>query len=63
MFLQRRSLSPAGKVLRKVQTESSNNSGIAFGNGYLWMAATGKAVGRVQKAGSGRLHWPLRSSH
>ncbi len=35
-----------GKVLRKVDTESSNTSGIAFGAGYLWMAANGKAVGR-----------------
>lgn len=35
-----------GKVLRRVPTESSNTSGIAFGGGYLWMAANGKAIGR-----------------
>lgn len=35
-----------GKVLRKVDTECSNCSGIAVGGGYLWMAANGKAVGR-----------------
>ncbi len=33
-----------GKVLRRVETESSNTSGMAFGGGYLWMAANGKAV-------------------
>ena len=36
----------SGKVLRKVETESSNTSGLAFGGGYLWMAANGKAVVR-----------------
>ncbi len=35
-----------GRVLRKVETESSNTSGIAFGGGFLWMAANGKAIGR-----------------
>ncbi len=35
-----------GKLIRSVPTESSNTSGIAFGGGYLWMAANGKAVGR-----------------
>jgi sugar lactone lactonase YvrE len=35
-----------GKVLRKVETESSNTSGIAYGGGFLWMAANGAAVGR-----------------
>ena len=38
-----------GKLIRTVQTESSNTSGIAFGGGYLWMAANGKAVGREPK--------------
>jgi sugar lactone lactonase YvrE len=38
-----------GKLLRSVQTESSNTSGIAFGNGYLWMAANGPAIGRAPK--------------
>ena len=28
-----------GKVLRKVETDSSNTSGIAYGGGFLWMAA------------------------
>jgi sugar lactone lactonase YvrE len=35
-----------GKLLRSVETESSNTSGIAYGGGFLWMAANGKAVGR-----------------
>ncbi|HTM47370.1 MAG TPA: hypothetical protein VL285_01735 [Bryobacteraceae bacterium] len=38
-----------GKPLRSVDTESSNTSGIAFGGGYLWMAANGKATGREAK--------------
>ncbi|MBM3785145.1 MAG: hypothetical protein FJW30_12335 [Acidobacteria bacterium] len=39
-----------GKVLKKVETESSNTSGIAFGGGYLWMAANGFALGRSKKS-------------
>ena len=35
-----------GKVKRKIATESSNTSGMAFGGGYLWMAANGFALGR-----------------
>lgn len=38
-----------GKVLQKVETESSNTSGIAYGGGYLWMAANGKATFRKPK--------------
>lgn len=38
-----------GKVLKKVETESSNTSGIAFGGGYLWMAANGKGLGRMAR--------------
>lgn len=38
-----------GKVLRRVETESSNTSGIAYGGGFLWMAANGKAIGRPAK--------------
>jgi streptogramin lyase len=38
-----------GKVLRQVDTESSNTSGIAYGAGFLWMAANGKAIGRAAK--------------
>lgn len=30
-----------GHVLKKVTTESSNTSGIAYGGGYLWMGANG----------------------
>src|SRR6476646_10031234 len=30
-----------GKLIRSVPTESSNTSGIAYGGGYLWMAANG----------------------
>ncbi len=39
----------SGKLIRSVDTESSNTSGIAFGGGYLWMAANGKAIGRPAK--------------
>src|SRR3982074_1132450 len=39
-----------GKVLKKVETESSNTSGIAYGGGFLWMAANGKAIGRPAKS-------------
>ena len=35
-----------GRLLRSVETESSNTSGIAYGGGFLWMAANGKAIGR-----------------
>ena len=39
----------SGKLIRSVNTESSNTSGIAFGGGHLWMAANGKAIGRPAK--------------
>ena len=39
----------SGKVLKRVETESSNTSGIAYGGGFLWMAANGKAIGRPAK--------------
>jgi streptogramin lyase len=35
-----------GNVLKKVDTESSNTSGLAFGGGYLWMGANGRAMMR-----------------
>lgn len=38
-----------GKVLKRIETESSNTSGMAFGGGFLWMAANGKALGRDPK--------------
>ncbi|MGH9630185.1 MAG: hypothetical protein ACRD7E_17855 [Bryobacteraceae bacterium] len=38
-----------GKVLKRLGTESSNTSGMAFGGGFLWMAANGKAIGRAPK--------------
>jgi streptogramin lyase len=38
-----------GKLLRRVETESSNTSGMAFGGGFLWMAANGPAVGRAPR--------------
>lgn len=49
-----------GKILRKVPTESSNTSGIAYGDGHLWMAANGKALWRDAKptdtaAGAGQI--------
>ena len=36
-----------GRVWRKVETESSNSSGIAYGGGFLWMAANGGARNRL----------------
>src|SRR4029434_286280 len=36
-----------GKVLRKVETESSNTSGIAYGGGFLWIRATRRAHDRT----------------
>jgi hypothetical protein len=39
--------SASGAVIKKVLTESSNTSGIAYGGGYLWMAANGAAIGRL----------------
>ena len=30
-----------GAVIKKVPTESSNTSGMAYGGGYLWMGANG----------------------
>lgn len=38
-----------GNRIRTVETESSNTSGIAYGAGFLWMAANGKAIGRAAK--------------
>lgn len=35
-----------GKVLQEVPTESTNTSGMAYGGGYLWMAANGPALRR-----------------
>ena len=39
----------SGKLIRSVDTESSNTSGMAVGGGYIWMAANGKAIGRPAK--------------
>lgn len=35
-----------GEPLKKVETDSSNTSGLAYGGGYLWMAANGGPVMR-----------------
>src|SRR5215510_8035501 len=35
-----------GKVLHEVQTESHNTSGLAVGDGYLWLGANGGVSGR-----------------
>ena len=40
-----------GEVLKKVETESSNTSGMAFGGGYLWMGANGGPVMRDPRPG------------
>jgi streptogramin lyase len=36
-----------GSVLKKVPTDSSNTSGLAYGGGYLWMGANGGPVMRA----------------
>ena len=38
-----------GRVLKKVETESSNTSGMAYGGGYLWMGANGGPIGRLAR--------------
>jgi streptogramin lyase len=38
-----------GEVLKKVTTESSNTSGLAYGGGYLWMGANGGPLGRFPR--------------
>src|SRR5262245_23713460 len=40
----------SGAVLRKVETESSNTSGLAYGGGFLWMAANGRATNRPPRS-------------
>ena len=40
-----------GEVLKKVPTESSNTSGLAYGGGYLWMGANGGPLGRDARPG------------
>src|ERR1700676_276136 len=40
-----------GEVLKKVPTESSNTSGMAYGGGYLWMGANGGPTGRMARPG------------
>lgn len=37
-----------GKVLRTVRTESRNTSGMAYGNGYIWMVANAPPFGVFQ---------------
>ncbi len=38
-----------GEILKKVATESSNTSGLAYGGGYLWMGANGGPLGRFAR--------------
>ncbi|HEY3458898.1 MAG TPA: hypothetical protein VGK64_30220, partial [Bryobacteraceae bacterium] len=38
-----------GEVLKKLDTESSNTSGMGFGGGYLWMGANGGPIGRLPR--------------
>jgi streptogramin lyase len=38
-----------GEVLKKVDTESSNTSGMAYGGGFLWMGANGGPLGRLAR--------------
>ncbi|MCY3775439.1 MAG: hypothetical protein OXH11_05615, partial [Candidatus Aminicenantes bacterium] len=38
-----------GKVLQEVPTESTNTSGMAYGGGFLWMAANGPALRRAPR--------------
>lgn len=39
-----------GKVIHKVETESSNTSGIAFGDGAVWMGQNGGPTYRARRA-------------
>ena len=63
-----------GSILRSFHTGSSNTSGATFGDGYLWLSANGRAVGRPPRKTdweTGRIlkvdpangqtvaHWPL----
>jgi hypothetical protein len=43
-----------GKVLRKVRTDSKNTSGMAFGEGHLWMGANAAPNGIFKTALDGR---------
>ena len=43
----------SGKVLRKIATESSNTSGMAYGGGFLWMAANGPPLRRKPRPSDG----------
>jgi sugar lactone lactonase YvrE len=38
-----------GKLIRSVDTESSNTSGIAYGGGFLWMGANGRGMQRAPR--------------
>jgi streptogramin lyase len=38
-----------GEALKKIPTESSNTSGMAYGGGYLWMGANGGPLGRLPR--------------
>jgi hypothetical protein len=38
-----------GKVLHSVQTECSNTSGLAYGDGFLWLSSNGKPLRRPPK--------------
>jgi streptogramin lyase len=40
-----------GEAIKSVNTESSNTSGIAYGGGFLWMAANGGPLGRLARPG------------
>lgn len=49
----------SGKVIRRVQTESSNTSGIAFGGGFLWLGSNGAASRRPARptdSATGQVH-------
>ncbi len=43
-----------GEVLKKVDTDSSHTSGIAYGGGYLWIGANGAALGRLARPGEAK---------
>jgi streptogramin lyase len=42
-----------GEVLRRVETESYNTSGIAYGGGFLWLAANGALKVRPRRPADG----------
>ncbi len=45
----------SGKVIRAIQTQSSNTAGIAYGGGFLWVSANGPTSRRPARPGDGKV--------